>query len=155
VKPRVLFVCIGNAIRSQMAEGFARILGRDIVVPASAGVSPAARLDPLAAEIMDDIGIDISGHFPKHAAAMTRTPFDLIVNISGHELPPGFSAPVIEWEVADPIGLPEEEYRRTRDRIQKLTLRLIDEIRAQAAAANVKPPPKPQLLDHKRRFRKK
>jgi len=157
VKARVLFVCIGNAIRSQMAEGFARVYGRGIVAPASAGVAPATRIDPRTVQLMDEIGIDVSEHFPKHAAAMTRLPFELIVNISGHELPKGFSAPAIEWEVADPIGQSEEDYRRTRDRIQRLTLKLVDEIRAQAESAS-KPEPvavvNKTMLDRRRRLRK-
>ncbi|MDX2180867.1 MAG: hypothetical protein SFV18_14820 [Bryobacteraceae bacterium] len=159
MKARVLFVCVGNAIRSQMAEGFARVYGRGLVAPASAGVAPATRIDPRTVQLMDEIGIDVSEHFPKHAAAMTRLPFELIVNISGHDLPKGFTAPAIEWEVADPIGQSEEEYRRTRDRIQRLTLKLVDEIRAQAEAA---PAPKPEIvaapsktiLDRRRRLRK-
>lgn len=157
MKARVLFVCIGNAIRSQMAEGFARVYGRGIVAPASAGVAPATRIDPRTVQLMDEIGIDVSEHFPKHAAAMTRLPFELIVNISGHELPKGFSAPAIEWEVADPIGQSEEDYRRTRDRIQRLTLKLVDEIRAQAESAS-KPEPvavvNKTMLDRRRRLRK-
>ena len=134
-KARVLFVCLGNAVRSQMAEGFARVYGRDVVVPASAGLTPAVGTDPAAIRVMGDIGINISESFPKLFGPMLKMDFDLIVNMSGRTLPGNVTAPVIDWPVVDPVGGPDEEYRKTRDLIQRLTLHLVDGVRAQIEAA--------------------
>ncbi len=124
---RILFVCIGNAIRSQMAEGFARTYGCGKVTPGSCGLNPAMRVDPKAISVMKDIGINIEDHFSKPIQMMAGVQFDLVVNISGHSLPVKFDAPVMKWDVADPIGKSEDEFRKTRDLIQKLTLQLINE----------------------------
>lgn len=136
MKQRLLFVCVGNAVRSQMAEGFARAYGWDVCVPASAGVAPATRVDPNAVRLMGDIGIDISSGFPKHVAPMTRLGFDRIVNISGRPMPVEVSVPVIEWDVADPVGAPDDDYRRARDLIQKLTIGLIAQLRIEAGPSS-------------------
>lgn len=159
MKSRLLFVCVGNAVRSQMAEGFARAYGWDCVAPASAGLTPATRVDPTAAKLMADIGIDIGEHFSKHYQAFSRMEFDLIVNISGHQLPgPAPKSPVMHWDVEDPVGESEERYREARDLLQKLTLGLVDEIRKGQpvrVAANLpaKPAQGPMLMDRKRRLR--
>ncbi len=151
-----------------MAEGFARVYGFDVVAAASAGVSPAGKIDPTAVRVMEEIGIAIADGFPKHYQAMARMEFDLVVNMSGRTLPqlpadaPLARAPRVEWEVADPVGRAEDEYRRARDLIQRLTLPLVDELRRSAAAAPpIAPPvaapaePSRPLLDHRRRFRRK
>lgn len=111
-----------------MAEGFARTYGRGLVTPASAGLSPAMRVDSNAIRAMSDVGIDIEEQFPKPIEMMARMQFDLIVNISGYSLPVPVSAPVHVWEVADPVGRSEDEFRKARDLIQKLTIQLIDEL---------------------------
>ncbi|MCX6597592.1 MAG: hypothetical protein NTV70_14625 [Acidobacteria bacterium] len=179
LKARVLFVCLGNAVRSQMAEGFARVYGRDVLVPASAGLTPAVSTDPAAIRMMADIGINISESFPKLFGPMLKMDFDLIVNMSGRALPGEITAPVIDWPVVDPVGRPDEEYRKTRDLLQRLTLHLVDGVRGQieAAALNAAksvpavpsaPPPAPKatspeapppatawpILDHRRRIKR-
>jgi arsenate reductase len=161
VKRRVLFVCVGNAIRSQMAEGFARTYGFDCVTAASAGVSPAGSIEPTAVRLMDEIGIDISEGFPKHYRTMAeRMQFDLIVNMSGRPLPGETKLPVREWEVPDPVGKAEDDFRRTRDLVQKLTLKLVAELRTTSpaipSAAPVKAAPAEasrMVLDRRRRLK--
>src|SRR5664279_1804883 len=110
---RVLFVCIGNACRSQMAEAFARAYGSDVVIPASAGLAPAMSVARDTRKVMAEKSIDLQAHFPKSVQHLSRVQFDLIVNISGSELPPEMAerSNVVEWEVDDPIGLPYEEHR--------------------------------------------
>ena len=109
MKKRVLFVCIGNAIRSQMAEGFARAYGWDCILPASGGLAPATGIDPTAVKIMADIGIDIGEQFPKQYQAVARMEFDQVINISGYPLPGNLlTCPVEVWEVDDPVGRSEE-----------------------------------------------
>jgi arsenate reductase len=149
-KSRILFVCVGNAVRSQMAEGFARAYGFDAIYPSSAGVSPAIRIDPTAVRAMEEIGIDISSGYPKHVLTFESLPFEAVVNISGRPLPEAFTPILREWAVDDPIGRTPDEYRRARDLIQKLTLGLVDEMRSRKQTAKLKPGP---LLDRKRRLR--
>lgn len=159
MKQRILFVCIGNAVRSQMAEGFARVYGWDCIVPASGGLSPANRIDPAAVRLMSDIGIDIVEHFPKYYDAVAQMGFDRIVNISGHSLPGDPpKCPVTVWTVEDPVGKADERYREARDQIQKLIIGLVDEIRrsqppAPAPERRAVHAPGNLVLDRKRRLR--
>src|SRR5438093_2582970 len=86
VKKRVLFVCIGNSCRSQMAEAFARAYGSDVLVPASAGLSPAMMVAPHTARAMADKNIEMAAHFPKGLRHVARAEFDLVINMSGADL---------------------------------------------------------------------
>src|SRR5260370_703541 len=99
-KKRVLFVCIGNSCRSQMAEAFARVYGSDVMIPASAGVAPAFSVAPDTARAMGEKNIDLRDHFPKSLRHLGRAEFDLVFNMSGTYLPAAFrSAEVIDWDV--------------------------------------------------------
>jgi arsenate reductase len=127
-KKRVLFVCIGNSCRSQMAEAFARAYGADIIEPQSAGVSPATIIAPLTKQTLGERNLNIDGHFPKGMDLMQRRPFDVVVNMSGRPVGlPG--AQVIEWAVPDPIGHDESYYRTVATQIEGLVMRLILELR--------------------------
>jgi arsenate reductase (thioredoxin) len=128
-KKSVLFVCIGNSCRSQMAEGFARAYGSDIVIASSAGLAPATIIAPLTRQIMQERNVRLDGHFPKPLHIAGREPFDLIVNMSGHPLPPGTSGRVVDWPVPDPIGKTQEFYRSVAARIEALVMRLILDLR--------------------------
>jgi arsenate reductase (thioredoxin) len=124
-----LFLCIGNACRSQMAEGFARTYGKDVLIAASAGLSPAVGIPPLTVQVMKEKGISVEEQFPKDVGFMRGTPFDLIVNMSGQKLPANMTTPVEEWLVRDPIGKSEEVYRTTRDDIEGRVMRLVLSLR--------------------------
>lgn len=126
---RVLFVCIGNAIRSQMAEGFARCYGSDVVVPRSAGLSPAANVMPLTRKVMLARNIDLGDVYPKGLGDHGAEPFDLVVNLSGHALPGALRAPSREWRVKDPMGGKEDAYETTANEIERLVMQLILELR--------------------------
>lgn len=128
---RVLFVCIGNACRSQMAEAFARAYGSDIVIAESAGLWPAGWIAPDTAALMLEKNISIEGCSSK-GLDRTGTDFDLIVNMSGEPLPFPVSAPVREWNVEDPVCLPAERHRETRDQIEALVREFLGELRAAA-----------------------
>ncbi len=91
-RKRVLFVCIGNSCRSQMAEGFARAYGADVVIPASAGVAPALGVAPDTVRAMLERNIDIRDHFPKTIRQLGRARFDLAVNMSGERVIPATPA---------------------------------------------------------------
>jgi len=125
---RVLFVCIGNACRSQMAEAFARTYGSDVLVAKSAGLYPAETVSPVTARLMFEKNIALEGSVPK-GLEQTGTNFDLIVNMSGLPLPPDLASPVRKWDVEDPVWLSEARHREVRDRIESLVQNLILELR--------------------------
>lgn len=133
---RVLFVCIGNACRSQMAEGFARAYGSDVLIAASAGLAPGLGIARDTRKAMAEKDIDLKDHFPKHVKQMGRAQFDLVVNMSGSDVPPEYinGAKVIEWDIDDPVYLKYEQHCAIRDEIENLVMKLIlDERRAAAA----------------------
>ena len=127
---KVLFLCTGNACRSQMAEGWARALKGDVVEAYSAGIETHG-LNPNAVKVMAEAGVDISGHTSKNVAALLDVPFDYVVTVCGHanENCPVFpgAAKVVHVGFDDPPALArqaegEEEklacYRRVRDEIR-------------------------------------
>src|SRR5438128_8616968 len=124
---RVLFVCLGNACRSQMAEGFARTYGKDVMKPESAGLAPALTVPVETRETMAEKNIDISSQFPKPMNIFPPGHFGLVVNMSGYPIP-GI-AKAMEWKVRDPIGGTAEQYRATRDHIEQLVMKLILDLR--------------------------
>jgi arsenate reductase len=128
-KKRVLFLCIGNSCRSQMAEGFARAYGADIMVAQSAGLMPAVDIAPMTKQVLAEWNINIDGHFPKGLEVVGREPFDLIVNMSGQpiNLP---AARVLTWPVRDPIGQPINVYRSVVQQIEALVMGLILSLRS-------------------------
>ncbi len=137
----MLFLCIGNACRSQMAEAFARAYGSDVLSPVSAGLAPAYSIPDLTLKVMQDKNISLSGHFPKGLDTWLETNFDLIVDLSGCKPSLSMSAPVQEWTVEDPIGADEETYHRVRDQIEQLVMRLVLVTRNEARATATADPP--------------
>jgi arsenate reductase len=107
-----------------MAEGFARTYGSDVLVALSAGLAPAMAVAPLTHKVMLEKNIDIGNVFPKDLESMlART--DLIINMSGFDLPVKTTVPVERWEIRDPIGESEEIYREVRDQIEQRVMQLI------------------------------
>ena len=127
-KKRVLFVCIGNSCRSQMAEAFAEAYGADIMEVQSAGISPASYIAPLTTQTLAERNLNIDDHFPKSVDTLRGQPFDVVLNMSGTPLNmPGTH--VIDWVVPDPIGQSEAYYRTVATQIEGLVMRLILELR--------------------------
>jgi arsenate reductase len=125
-KKRVLFVCIGNACRSQMAEAFARAYGSDILIAKSAGLAPAGALPPLTRQTLSEKQLSTDGQFPKNLESFVGQPFDVVVNLSGESLPAAFGAArLLEWSVRDPIGENQSVYRAVAGQIESLVMRLI------------------------------
>jgi arsenate reductase len=121
---KVLFLCIGNSCRSQMAEGFARAYGSDVMEAQSAGIGPAASVSPLTIATMKEKNIDMSAAVPRGLDAVDRAGLTMIVNMSGRNMPvPGVT--VVDWNVRDPIGLDEKVFREVRDEIERLVMNLI------------------------------
>jgi len=128
-KARILFICIGNSCRSQMAEGFARTYGGDILIAASAGLAPAYMVAQDTVRAMDEKNIDLRDQFPKSLKQLGRAHFDLFVNMSGYELPGETDTPVRKWDVADPIAEDYETHCKIRDEIETRVMGLILELR--------------------------
>lgn len=125
---RVLFVCVGNAFRSQMAEGFLRAYGGGEFEAFSAGVAPAGRLPRETVAMMAEKGIDVSEHFPKSLHELPWTGFDVVVNMSGVPLP---GVPLVqEWKVDDPLGGNETKFRRVREEIEQRVQALLIALRS-------------------------
>jgi arsenate reductase len=128
-RKRVLFVCIGNSCRSQMAEGFARTYGSDVIVPASAGLAPASGIAPDTHHAMLERNIDIKDHFPKTIRHLGRARFDLAVNMSGEEIPPTAAEQIVEWDIDDPVRETYERHCEIRDEIERKVMALVLELR--------------------------
>lgn len=130
----VLFVCIGNSCRSQMAEGFARKYGADVLHAWSAGLAPAPIVQPLTVEVMRLKNIEIGEQFPKSVDELELNAFEIIVNMSGVPLAAPVRGEVLTWNVADPMMQSEEVYLQVRDQIEGLVMQLIMNLRRPAGA---------------------
>ncbi|HUR61408.1 MAG TPA: arsenate reductase ArsC [Candidatus Thermoplasmatota archaeon] len=125
---RVLFACVGNSARSQMAEGFARDYGGVLVDARSGGSRPLGHVLPAAIAVMGEKGIDISGH-PSQGfdEEWIRRSCDLVVTMGcGDDACPAFlGKAMVDWELDDPKGRPMAEFRRIRDEIEQRVLLLL------------------------------
>jgi len=129
VKKKVLFVCVGNACRSQMAEGFARSLGGDVMDAESAGLAAALKIPEETHIFMAEKNIDTRDQFPKDLREMDLSRYQLVINMSGYPLPVSVAAEVREWPIQDPIFVSEKKFRVIRDEIEQKVKELIDEMR--------------------------
>jgi arsenate reductase len=113
-----------------MAEGFARAYGGDVMLAASAGLSPAMIVQPLTKQVLAERNVRIDDQFPKGMEILTREQFDVIINMSGQKLPVAPGVKVRDWPVRDPIGQTEEVYKNVAEQIEGLVMRLILELRS-------------------------
>jgi arsenate reductase (thioredoxin) len=117
-RPAVLFLCVHNAARSQMAAGWLRHLAGDAVAVFSGGSDPASEINPTAVAAMAEVGIDIGAEVPRPWTAETLAAADVVVSMGC-----GDACPVIpgkryeDWELTDPAGQPIEVVRAVRDDI--------------------------------------
>jgi arsenate reductase len=124
----ILFVCVENAGRSQIAEAFAKKYGAGKVVASSAGNKPAEKINPTVVEAMAERGIDISKNTPRLITAKMAKEADLVVTMgcSAQGVCPGpFFVPTIDWPLEDPKGKPVEKVREIRDNIEEQVKQLI------------------------------
>lgn len=127
---KVLFVCVGNAARSQMAEGFLRKLGGDRFQVSSAGMMPHWRVDPQAIVAMRAMSVDISAQEPKGLKAVDVADQDIVIALcaaSDDLCPSGFKGQLRQWGIEDPHDRPMEVYRAARDEIRGGVERLVEE----------------------------
>ena len=129
IQPSVLFVCVHNAGRSQMAAGFLRSLAGDSVEVRSAGSAPAERINPAAVQAMAEVGIDISGQQPALLTHEAVESSDVVITMGcGDACPvlPGVS--YRDWQLDDPAGKGIEAVRPIRDEIKIRVEALIAEL---------------------------
>lgn len=131
IDPRshLLFLCVENSCRSQMAEGFARTLGGGRVAAFSAGSRPSGAVDPRAIRFMAERGVDLKGQASK---GIDRLPqeirWDYLVTMGCGDACPQIPARSrLEWDLPDPGEMPDEEFRRVRDRIEALVRDLVSD----------------------------
>ncbi len=131
MKKRILFVCVGNAFRSQMAEAFAKAYGGDAVEAESAGLAPVLAVPEITKAMMREKGIDMDGHFPKALVHMDLKSYDMIVNMSGMPIhaPQGVNVEV--WHIDDPVGAGDRKMREVRDEIEQRVTGLLIRLRRQ------------------------
>ncbi|MDA8423131.1 MAG: arsenate reductase ArsC [Nitrospiraceae bacterium] len=135
---KVMFLCTGNTCRSQMAEGFARVLGKGIIEAYSAGLTPS-RVHPRAIQVMREIGIDMSGQTSKGIDNELLRRMDMVITLCDNAAeacpwtPPEIKR--IHWPIDDPVGAiggEDEimnEFRRARDEIRGEILQFIGEVK--------------------------
>jgi arsenate reductase len=116
---KVLFVCVENSCRSQMAEGFARLFGKGIFEPYSAGSKPSGKVDPVAVEVMKEAGIDILSQKSKGFNDLSVKEFDMVITLGCGDVCPFIPAKEhIEWKIDDPKGKEIGIFRIVRDYIK-------------------------------------
>jgi arsenate reductase len=125
-RPEILFLCVHNAGRSQMAAGFARQLGGDRILVHSAGSDPGRSLNPAVVEVMAECGIDISDEAPQQIADAVARSADVIVTMGCGDACPVYAGKrYVDWELNDPQGRSVEEVRTIRDQIERRVRELI------------------------------
>ena len=126
---RLLFVCVENSNRSQMAEAFARIHGRDRVEVYSAGSRPAGEINPKAIESMRRIGYDLSQHRSKALQEIPDIEFDFVATMGCGDECPLVRAKLREnWNVPDPKDFSEAEFSAVRDKIESEVVSMLLEL---------------------------
>ena len=129
VHPTVLFVCVHNAGRSQMAAGFMRELSQGRVEVLSAGSAPKESINPIAIEAMAEVGIDIANNLPKILTTEAVKASDVVITMGCGDACPFFPGKRYEdWVLEDPAGQGIEEVRVIRDEIKARVETLISEL---------------------------
>jgi len=117
---KVLFVCVENACRSQIAEGLARVLGKGVIEAYSAGSRPSGKVDPQAIAVMRETGIDISSQKSKGFLELPVKEFDYVVTLGCRDACPFVPAREhIEWQIDDPQGKDREFFKKVRDALRR------------------------------------
>ncbi|OII38066.1 heat-shock protein HtpX [Curtobacterium sp. MMLR14_010] len=128
-KPTILFVCVHNAGRSQMAAGYAQALGGDRVEVRSAGSEPKDQINPIAIQAMTEDGIDIAGNQPKVLTTDAVRDSDAVITMGCGDACPVFPGKRYEdWDLTDPAGRGIEDVRPIRDDIKHRVQTLLAEL---------------------------
>jgi len=128
-KLKIVFVCVENARRSQMAQGFAENLGKGRLEVNSAGSRPSLQIDPLVIEVMKEKGIDFTAKRPKGLNDLPQIEMDYLITMGCEEVCPAVLAKkIIEWEIPDPKEKSIDFFREVRDIIEDKVKALLKEI---------------------------
>lgn len=126
LKKRILFVCIENSNRSQMAEAFARIHGKGRIEAHSAGSRPSGQVNPQAIEAMKEKGYDLAKHRSKSLDELPAGEYDVAVSMGcGDACPMVRAKRREEWQIPDPKNLSPDEFRAVRDLIEQKVIELL------------------------------
>lgn len=129
MKKKVAFVCVHNSCRSQMPEGWAKKLGSEVFEVYSEGTESYPEVKPLAIKVMEEAGVDMSGHYPKLLSDIP-TEVDILITMGCNVKCPHVLCRYKEdWGISDPSGGTIEDYRRTRDVIKEKVEDLIEMVR--------------------------
>jgi arsenate reductase len=128
---KIMFVCKKNSCRSQIAEGFAKTLGKNQVLVTSSGLE-ASKVNPTAIEVMEEIGIDITNQISKSLSDFQAEDYDAVISLCGCgvNLPEEWVVREIfeDWELDDPDGQPRSIFYQVRDQIQERVAALIQKL---------------------------
>lgn len=126
---KVMFVCKKNSRRSQMAEGFAKALDANKIAVSSSGLE-ASQVDPVAVQVMSEVGIDISNQTSKPLSDFNSKDYDAVISLCGCgvNLPEAWVLREVfeDWQLDDPEGESIETFRRVRDEVKERVIKLID-----------------------------
>lgn len=126
---RVLFVCIENSCRSQIAEAFAHLYGKDKIEPFSAGSKPSGEINPKAIESMKEVGYDLTRHSSKSLAEIPQEQYEYVITMGCGDVCPFVPAKYQEdWGIPDPKELPMDEFRKIRALIEDKVRELIRKV---------------------------
>ena len=128
---KILFVCIGNSCRSQMAEGWANYLGKGRVQASSAGSHPFGSIVNDTYAAMSEKGISLDGQWSKGLRDVAVGEMDVVVGMGSEvewSVPAGFKGRKVEWDVLDPYALDIETFRNVRDMIERQVLALLADL---------------------------
>jgi len=118
-KIKIVFICVENARRSQMAQGFAEVFGGEKVEVYSAGSIPSSQIDPIVIEVMKEKGIDLSSKRPKGLNDLPLIEMDYLITMGCEETCPAIpTKKIIEWEIPDPKGKSIDIIKNIRDMIK-------------------------------------
>ena len=127
---KVVFVCVENARRSQIAEAFFNKLAKGQAVAVSAGAKPASKVDEKAVDVMKEIGIDITEQRPKALTMKMVEEADVVITMGcGADACPVVPKRVEEWKIEDPAGKPIAKFREVRNEIRKRVEKLVDTLK--------------------------
>jgi arsenate reductase (thioredoxin) len=126
---KVVFVCVENSNRSQMAEAFARIHGAGKVEALSAGSRPLGRVNPKAIEAMKELGYDLTTHTSKGLNDLNGKEVEVAVTMGcGDECPLIFAKKRVDWQIPDPKDMTAEQFREVRNLIEAKVKELLEKI---------------------------
>ena len=129
---KILFVCVENAGRSQMAEAFFRKYAPEKFLVSSAGTKPSTQINPIVVQVMNEVGIDIENNIPKHLSNEMLDDSTTAVNMGCMDketCPTLFVKDVLDWNISDPKGKSIEDVRRIRDQIETKVKELIKNLK--------------------------